>query len=79
MAGNVNEWVLSSLDPSEAVIRGGGFYYAPMTARSTKSKCIEQQYSRCGNRNSEFAQKSLYSREESGKRNQGFLLMVLMQ
>ena len=34
MAGNIFEWTRSSLIPGDAVVRGGAYYYAGMTARS---------------------------------------------
>lgn len=40
MAGNVNEWVRSALDSSEAVIKGGGFFYNIITARSTNHSAV---------------------------------------
>jgi formylglycine-generating enzyme required for sulfatase activity len=35
MTGNIFEWTRSSLAPSEAVVRGGAYYYGRMTGRST--------------------------------------------
>jgi serine/threonine protein kinase/formylglycine-generating enzyme required for sulfatase activity len=40
MAGNVFEWVTSSVDPGEHVIRGGAYFYDQMTARSTNRSVV---------------------------------------
>jgi serine/threonine protein kinase/formylglycine-generating enzyme required for sulfatase activity len=41
MSGNVFEWTTSSLEPGRATIRGGGYYYDQMTARSTNRTTLE--------------------------------------
>ncbi len=40
MAGNVFEWVTSSLDPSESVLRSGGFFYSTVTAHSANRSIV---------------------------------------
>ena len=41
MCGNVFEWTMSSLAPSEHVLRGGGFYYDATTARIANRQVAE--------------------------------------
>ncbi len=42
LTGNVWEWVESSLQPGQAVARGGSFYFAATTCRATNRETPER-------------------------------------
>jgi formylglycine-generating enzyme required for sulfatase activity len=44
MAGNVFEWIRSSLSPGEWAIRGGAYYYDTVSARSSNRTPVDQNY-----------------------------------
>ena len=44
LAGNVFEWTTSSLDPKEAVARGGGYSYGAFTCRSTNRTILDPSF-----------------------------------
>lgn len=44
MAGNVFEWVTSSLDPKQAVARGGGYSYGSFTCRSSNRTLLDPEF-----------------------------------
>ena len=44
MAGNVFEWIRSSLAPNELAIRGGSYYYDTVSARSANRTPVDQNY-----------------------------------
>ena len=44
LAGNVFEWVQSSLEPNSALIRGGAYFFENMTARSTNRTVVDRKY-----------------------------------
>ena len=44
MAGNIFEWVRSSLAPGEWVIRGGAYYYDTVSARSSNRTPVDENY-----------------------------------
>lgn len=44
MAGNVFEWVTSSLDPKQAVARGGGYTYGSFTCRSSNRTLLDPEF-----------------------------------
>jgi serine/threonine protein kinase/formylglycine-generating enzyme required for sulfatase activity len=41
MVGNILEWARSSLTDGQMVVRGGGYYFGPMTARSTNRNVLD--------------------------------------
>ena len=44
MAGNVYEWVTSSLEPNQAVIRSGGYFFAPLVCRSSNRGLLASNF-----------------------------------
>jgi serine/threonine protein kinase/formylglycine-generating enzyme required for sulfatase activity len=44
LAGNIFEWVESTLDPREGIVRGGAYFYDKVTARSTNRGVVDRQY-----------------------------------
>jgi serine/threonine protein kinase/formylglycine-generating enzyme required for sulfatase activity len=44
LAGNIFEWVASTLDPNEGVVRGGAYFYDKFSARSTNRTVVDRHY-----------------------------------
>jgi len=44
LAGNVFEWTLSALDPTENVVRGGGYFFNSFTCRATNRSVVDASF-----------------------------------
>jgi formylglycine-generating enzyme required for sulfatase activity len=44
LAGNVFEWTLSALDPTENVVRGGGYFFNGFTCRATNRSVVDASF-----------------------------------
>lgn len=44
LAGNVFEWTVSSVDPAENVVRGGGYFFNSFTCRSTNRSVVDVSF-----------------------------------